>query len=108
MLDNEEVTLAEMIREQRMTNFILRAAYRQQLGAMRDEILNDNAMAEIVRQLVDGPKAAGELRSAVAEAANVSERTVTRRIAELELMGVLEQSGRGARVRYMLTGLISI
>lgn len=104
----EEFDLEKLLSQQRMTNAILRGAFRTELSALRGEILDDRVMAAIVRQLGQegGSLASGEVKAAVAAEARVSERTVIRRLVDLEQAGVIEQAGSGRSTSYELTGLI--
>ena len=98
--------LEQILQEQRTTNFILRAVHRQELNSVRDEIMQDSVMAAILEALADGAMAAGELRETVTAAVGVSERTVQRRLVDLQQLGVIGRRGAGPGLEYYLTGLI--
>lgn len=106
MFPMEPNLLEQILQQQRMTNFILRAVHRQELNSVKSEIMQDRVMAAILENLADGAMAAGELRERVAAAVNVSERTVHRRLADLQQLGVIERQGTGPGLEYYLTGLI--
>lgn len=106
MFPMDQNVLKQILQEQRTTNFILRAVYRKELNSVRDEIMHDSVMAAILEALADGPMAAGELRERVTAAVGVSERTVHRRLVDLQQLGVIERQGAGPGLEYYLTGLI--
>lgn len=101
----------ELLREMRLQNAILKAAFGDRIEALARKVEEDavsRAIVEVLRER--GRTAAGELKEAVAErlpqGADASRRTMSRRLADLENKGVVEQIGQGRTVDYQLTGLI--
>lgn len=100
--------LSALLRQQRLTNHILRVAFGGQLDAVQQRVSEDEVMSSILRHLQGGALAAGEVKAQVAAETNTSERTVSRRLADMELVGLVEQEGVGGRVRYTSTGLVVV
>ncbi len=97
-----------LLQEQRLTNQILRAAHRPQLEALARTVGSDPVMAATLRELETGTVSAGDLKSLLVEATKVSESTVKRRLAEMEVLGLLERIGAGSNITYRSTGLVSV
>jgi DNA-binding HxlR family transcriptional regulator len=100
--------LKDLLREQRTTNSILRAAFRPQLEELQSRVVEDPVMASVLRHLSDGALAAGDLKAKVTGDTSSSERTVNRRLADMQALGLIDQRGAGGRVTYESTGLVSI
>ncbi len=101
----------ELLREIRLQNAILRAGFRDRIDAVAREVQEDAVSATVVEVLSEnGRTASGSLKETVAERVprgiDVSSRTISRRLAELENKGVVKQIGQGRTTGYELTGLI--
>ncbi len=101
----------ELLREIRLQNAILRAAFRDRIDGLAREVREDAVSAAVVEVLSEkGRTPAGALKEAVAEkvpqGTDVSSRTINRRLADLENKGVVEQIGQGRTTEYELTRLI--
>jgi hypothetical protein len=99
--------LRDLLREQRTTNSILRAAFRPQLEELQGRVAEDPVMCSVLRCLSSGPVAAGDLKAKVTSDTSSSERTVNRRLADMQALGLIEQRGAGGRVTYESTGLVT-
>lgn len=98
----------QLLDAQRLTNFILRAAFRNELEDLGHRVASDPIMAAVLAEVANGPLAAGDVKDRVAETTNASGSTLKRRIAEMETLGVLERLGSGPSVSYRSTGLVSV
>lgn len=101
----------DLLREIRLQNAILRAAFRDRIDALAREVRQDAVSAALVEVLGEnGRMASGALKDAAAskvpQGTDVSARTITRRLADLENKGVIEQRGQGRSTEYELTRLI--
>ncbi len=101
----------ELLREIRLQNAILRAAFRDRIEGLDREVRQDAVSAAVVEVLSDkGRTPAGALKEAVAkkvsQGTDVSSRTINRRLADLENKGVVERIGQGRTTEYELTRLI--
>ena len=101
----------ELLREMRLQNAILRAAFRDRIDLLAREVKEDAVSAAVIEALREnGRSASGALKKAVAEkvpqGTDVSSRTISRRLADLETKGVLEHIGQGRTTEYELTGLV--
>lgn len=101
----------ELLREVRLQSAILRAAFRDRIDALAREVHQDAVSRVVVEVLSEsGRTAAGALKDAVVkrvpEGTDVSPRTISRRLADLENKGVVEQIGQGRSTEYVLTRLI--
>ena len=96
----------QLLHQQRLTNQILRAAYRPQLEALGRTVAADPVMTEILRELAGGAKPAGLVKAAVAGTTKASDSTLKRRLSEMETLGLLERRGAGGGVSYRATGLV--
>ena len=101
----------ELLRQTRLQTAILRVAFADRIDALARKVDEDavsKAMVEVLRER--GKTPAGELKGAVAErlpqGTDASSRTMSRRLADLENKGIVEQIGQGSAVAYQLTGLI--
>lgn len=103
------MTMDELLAEIRLTNSILKAAYRGAIKSLADDVDGEPIGRAVVDFLSsEGTKSAGEVKAAVEKSVpSVSQRTVERRIAALEDLGVIVRHGAGRTVRYSLTGLLS-
>lgn len=102
----------ELLREARLQTAILKAAFRDRLEALAKQIEMDKVSAAIISYLKEHPKArSAPLKSAVTknvpQGTDASDRTIVRRLADLENKGVVERVGQGTNTEYLLTGLIS-
>jgi DNA-binding HxlR family transcriptional regulator len=102
----------DLLREARLQTAILKAAFRDRLEALAKQIEMDKVSAAIVSHLKEHPKAKSALLKAavmkgVPQGTDASDRTISRRLSDLENKGVVERSGQGSNTEYMLTGLIS-
>ena len=101
----------ELLREMRLQNAILKAAFGDRIEALARKVDDDSVSRTIVDVLRDrGRTPSGVLKDAVAEklpqGSDASSRTMNRRLADLEKKGVLEQIGQGSTTEYELTGLV--
>ena len=101
----------ELLREIRLQNAILRAAFRDRIDGLAREVHQDAVSAAVIEVLREnGRIASGALKGAVAEkvpqGTDVSSRTISRRLADLANKGVVEQIGHGRTTGYELTRLI--
>lgn len=101
----------ELLREMRLQNAILRAAFGDRIDALAREVRQDAVSTAVVGVLSEnGRTLSGALKDAVAkkvpEGTDVSPRTTTRRLADLENRGVVKRTGQGPSTGYELTGLI--
>lgn len=101
----------DLLREIRLQNAILRAAFRDRIDALAREVRQDAVSAAVLEVLSEnGRMASGSLKDAVGkkvpQGTDVSPRTISRRLAELENKGVIEQIGRGRTTEYELTRLV--
>lgn len=106
-MPNTEEIFDHILQEQRITNTILRAAFRPQLDALLSQLLDDEVDGAIIRQLVDGKKSAGALTTAVTKAAEVRPRTVRLHMTDLLTQGIVDRLGQGPSTAYQLSGLLS-
>lgn len=102
----------ELLREARLQTAILRAGFKERLDALAQAVNSDKVSAAILIHLRESGKTkSGALKEAVAKlvpsGTDVSGRTVTRRLSDLENEGVVERSGQAQNTEYNLTGLIS-
>ena len=100
----------ELLRAARLTNAILKAAFRDRIQALAQEVAADAVSAAAVEYLEqNGRTSAGVLKDAVLKAlpqgSDVSPRTFSRRLADLENKGVVERIGAARGTQYQLTGL---
>jgi hypothetical protein len=101
----------ELLREIRLQNAILRAAFRDRIDALAREVRQDPVSAAVLEALREnGRMPSGALKDAVMnnvpKGTDVSLRTITRRLADLENKGVVEQIGQSRNTGYELTRLI--
>lgn len=101
----------DLLRETRLQTAILRVAFKDRIEAVAGEIRKDAVSAAIVDHLAEnGRTQSGALRDAaiktVPQGTDVSPRTISRRLADLENKGVVERIGQGRNTEYELTGLI--
>jgi Fic family protein len=85
---------------------LVRLAYRVDIESARKAVLADPVNAAILELAADQSRAAGDLKAEVQRFTGQSDRTVTRRIADLVAQGLLVQSGAGSKVFYRSSGLI--
>ena len=101
----------DLLREMRLQNAILKAAFGDRIEALARKVEEDAVSRAIVEVLRERDRtSSGALKDAVTErlpqGSDASSRTMTRRLADLENKGVIEQIGQGRSVDYRLTGLI--
>ncbi len=100
--------LAELVRQVKLTNALLRMVHQDRLAGVAGQIKAD-PINKIVIEYLDthGDVPSAVLKEAVAgQIPAGSMRTVGRRIAELENLGVIERSGAGNATRYALSGVV--
>lgn len=85
---------------------ILALANREPVKAAGEEIRSDPLSAAILGASSANWIGSARIRAAVAKKDKASERTVTRRLAELVNQGALYHRGAGASSEYRLTGLV--
>jgi Fic family protein len=85
---------------------LLRLAYRVDIEAARKSVFADPVNAAILELTAEESRSAGALKAEVQRLTRQSDRTVTRRIADLVSQGFLLQLGSGPRVTYRSSGLI--
>ena len=101
----------DLLREMRLQNAILRAAFRDRIDALVREVREDvvsNAIVEVLS--AGGRTSSGALKDAVGgevpAGTDASSRTISRRLSDLENKGIVEQTGQGRNTEYELTGLV--
>jgi DNA-binding HxlR family transcriptional regulator len=102
----------ELLREARLQTALLRAGFKDRLDALAKTVNADPVSAAIVSYLRDnGHTKSSALKDAVAklvpQTTDASNRTILRRLADLENDGVVERAGQAINTEYCLTGLIS-
>ena len=102
----------DVLQELRLQTAILRAGFKDQLNALAETSTSDRVAAAIVSHLRDhGPAKSAALKEAVPKivpsGTDVSNRTIVRRLAELENTGIVERSGQTSNIEYRLSGLIT-
>ena len=102
----------EFLRELRLQTSILRAAFKDRLDALAQAVYSDPISAAIVAHLKEhGRTRSGPLKEAVTklvpQGTDTPNRTIGRRLAELENDGVIERSGQTANTEYDLSRLVS-
>ena len=97
----------DLLAEQRVTNTILRAAFKSNLEAIVKEIIEDSASSRAVVLLADGPKPAGGLSKAISSATNLKETAIRERLAPLVESGVILREGGGPATIYRLGHLLT-
>jgi hypothetical protein len=103
------LTLEELVQEMRLSNSILKAVHRESLKSLNAEVTSDPVQEVIVEFLrAEGSSSPGDVKAAVIkQIPDASTRTIERRIAALEDLGVLARKGAGRAVHYSLTGLLA-
>ena len=101
----------DLLREMRLNNAILRAGLQDQIEALGRNIKQDSVSVAILEYLAEnGRTSSGDLKKAVVakvgKRADVSNRTISRRFAELERKGLLWQHGQTSNTGYESTGVI--
>lgn len=98
---------AALLAEQKATNTILRAAFRDQLEAIANEILEDKASSSAIALLATGQETAGGLAKGVAAATGLKGSAISERLATLVEDGVIVREGGGPSTSYRLGSLLT-
>ena len=85
---------------------LLSLAFREPIDVARSQIRRDAVADAILEVAADDWIAAGKLKEMVAGAADVAERTVARRMADLVSVGALTTRGPANSRSYRSTGLL--
>jgi DNA-binding transcriptional ArsR family regulator len=85
---------------------LLNLAFAEPIQRARDAVMRDPVKAAVIDAIGSGPMDAGALQSAVRTATGQSDRTVSRRLAELLAQGMVMRSGTGPKGQYRLSGLM--
>lgn len=101
----------EVLEELRLQTAILRAGFKKDLDALAEVATEDAVSAAIVAHLREaGPTKSVALKEAVTKivpaGTDASNRTIQRRLVNLENSGVIARSGQSQNTEFRLSGLI--
>lgn len=102
MQDNED----QIVERLDMLLGVVRLAFDEPVRAAASRVRSDLVCAELLYATETDWVGAGALKDRVRTAARASDRTVSRRIAELVSQSALKQRGSGSAVSYRATGLL--
>lgn len=85
---------------------VVRLAFDEPIRAAASRVRSDPVSAEVLDATETEWVGAGALKDQVRIATRASDRTVSRRIAELVSQSALKQRGSGSAVSYRATGLL--
>ncbi|MEX0787046.1 MAG: hypothetical protein WD939_10455 [Dehalococcoidia bacterium] len=103
----------EVIEELRLQTAILRAGFKKDLDALAEAAASNEVSAAIIAHLREngGSTKSSDLKAAIPKmvpsGTEASGRTIARRLAGLENIGVLVRTGQAQNTEYRLTGLVS-
>lgn len=100
-----EGSLAGIERELKVQTALLRLVNRDAIERERAQVLSD-PVSEALLWNAHAPIEAGPLKEVARKASGQSPATISRRLTDLVERGLLERSGSGGRVTYIITGLI--
>ncbi len=100
-------TMDDLVAEQKVTNAILRAAFKSRIDEIVEELLNDRGTAAILSLLTDSWTAASELTSNVSKQTGLKERAVQMRLSDLVEDGIMVREGAGRSTSYCLAKLLT-
>ena len=101
----------ELLEEARLTNALLRAGFQDRIDAVSRNVKQDAVSVAILEFLAEnGRTPSAGLKDAVAaklrKDTEVSSRTISRRIVELEKKGLIWQHGHSSNTTYESTGVV--
>lgn len=103
-----DVTWEDLVAEQRVTNALLRAAFKDKLDAIVDELLDDRASVAIVSLLAEQDRPASDLTANAEKLTGLKERAIRTRLFDLVESGVIVRQGAGPSTTYRLGRLLSM